>query len=372
MARTHGSLQARSCFVGRLLALPSVSDALALTANVYRRTKDYRCVGAVVGAAETSVRIAMTGAIPLAAPIIHSAGDWKVLDEWACRGLDSVEEMAPIVTKPTNEMVEDIQGRVLSLLAGTTTTTAADDEPLTLTSALTTRVHNTVELLSNTKRGRTAAEVAERLLEAAHFLLDYYLPPDEGDLQESNGRGGGVVTKASTLAHKTQLRLFRVTHSVIHPHHPDCDSSRPTQLVRCAARAAREWYWTPKPWLGVNHLTTVARIIYSLALHAYARLSAILQTLLPLVSSLDPRSAASVTARAMMDLCHIVAKITRKLLLRLAIFCMALEGEIMKIWAWSDYRLRCILTSWEQRERASTTMVWGLATIEEREESTTS
>ncbi|XP_071551556.1 perilipin-1-like isoform X3 [Panulirus ornatus] len=270
MARTHGSLQARSCFVGRLLALPSVSDALALTANVYRRTKDYRCVGAVVGAAETSVRIAMTGAIPLAAPIIHSAGDWKVLDEWACRGLDSVEEMAPIVTKPTNEMVEDIQGRVLSLLAGTTTTTAADDEPLTLTSALTTRVHNTVELLSNTKRGRTAAEVAERLLEAAHFLLDYYLPPDEGDLQESNGRGGGVVTKASTLAHKTQLRLFRVTHSVIHPHHPDCDSSRPTQL------------------------------------------------------------------------------------------------------AWSDYRLRCILTSWEQRERASTTMVWGLATIEEREESTTS
>ncbi|MPC93118.1 Perilipin-2 [Portunus trituberculatus] len=43
-------------------------------------------------------------ALPLAHPLVSQVGGWGTIDQWACRGLDRVEEAAPIITQPTKEV----------------------------------------------------------------------------------------------------------------------------------------------------------------------------------------------------------------------------------------------------------------------------
>lgn len=65
-------------------------------------------MGTALRVAEAGIRVATEGALPLAMPLLHPlvdrVGGWSTLDEWACRGLDRVEEAAPIITKPTDEV----------------------------------------------------------------------------------------------------------------------------------------------------------------------------------------------------------------------------------------------------------------------------
>lgn len=62
-------------------------------------------VRAALLAAEEGVRAAATGALPLAAPIVERVGGWEAVDDWACRGIDRVAQAAPIITKPTEEVM---------------------------------------------------------------------------------------------------------------------------------------------------------------------------------------------------------------------------------------------------------------------------
>ncbi|XP_042878935.1 perilipin-1-like [Penaeus japonicus] len=258
-------------FLERVLLLPALSDAFTLVSNAYQTTQDrHQYVGAALRAAETGIRVVTGGAVPLAKPILHPfvdrVGGWKVLDEWACRGLDRVEEAAPIITKPTDEIVSTARHRVLGAVAGN-----GAPHP-SLSAAVSTRATNTVDVIASSRGGRVATGAAERVLNAAHSLVDTYLPPREGDLHDTDGRDGTVGVKVIALASKTKLRLGRALHSLAHPHHAhddDCDArDRPGNfLVAFSRDCVTGWYSEvtrqPEPCETVPVVMRLARTSYA-------------------------------------------------------------------------------------------------------------
>ncbi|KAG7177121.1 uncharacterized protein LOC121868966 [Homarus americanus] len=242
----HREATATFTFITRLQALPAVQDALAMATRLYHTTKDYKCVGVVVGVAEGGVRAAaavLPLATPLTKPILQRVGGWEAVDEWACRGLNTVEEWVPVLRKSPREVTEQVvtstKEKVLSVVAGTDTV-----PPPTLTAALTARISHTVSVVSETRGGRTVVWVTEEVLAKAHTLVDHYMAPNACDLHDSDGREGGVVVKASTLGQKTIRRLYRITHDFVHPNSEDCNDTSATHLVARAGESAREWYAT--------------------------------------------------------------------------------------------------------------------------------
>ena len=73
-----------------------------ITTNILQ--KEHHYVGAALQAAEAGVSVVANTALPLAHPLLNQVGGWDTLDQWACRGLDRVEEVAPIITQPTKEV----------------------------------------------------------------------------------------------------------------------------------------------------------------------------------------------------------------------------------------------------------------------------
>lgn len=61
-------------------------------------------MGAALKVAEAGVCVAASTALPLASPLVESVGGWATLNQWACQGLDRIEQAAPLITKPTHEV----------------------------------------------------------------------------------------------------------------------------------------------------------------------------------------------------------------------------------------------------------------------------
>lgn len=57
-------------------------------------------------AAERGVRAGVTGALPLAQPLVERVGGWEAIDRWACNGLDRVQKAAPVIKLPTKEVMK--------------------------------------------------------------------------------------------------------------------------------------------------------------------------------------------------------------------------------------------------------------------------
>lgn len=58
----------------------------------------------MVGAAEISLRAAAAVAYPLSSPVLAGVGGWTTIDEWACRGLDTLENFLPALKQPTKQV----------------------------------------------------------------------------------------------------------------------------------------------------------------------------------------------------------------------------------------------------------------------------
>ncbi|XP_071544274.1 uncharacterized protein [Panulirus ornatus] len=231
-------------FKSRMMALPAFHDAFTLAASLYSATKDQQYVGVALKAAEVGVWAAANTALPLATPLVKLVGGWTTLEEWACRGLDRVEQAVPIITKPTVEIMATTRDLVLTTLAGE----KASNPPPTVATALTTRASRTVACLAQSRGGRVAVVVTDRLLDTAHGLLDSYLPPSKGDLHDSDGRDGSLRVKAVALADKTCRRFKRTVYTqlnVNHNHVLDDDDIVITfgHLVELGRRSLFSWYF---------------------------------------------------------------------------------------------------------------------------------
>ncbi|XP_042858379.1 perilipin-2-like isoform X2 [Penaeus japonicus] len=200
-------------FLARMMAIPALNDAFIFATHLYDNTKDSNeYVRAALLAAEEGVRAAATGALPLAAPIVERVGGWEAVDDWACRGIDRVAQAAPIITKPTEEIVSTTRERMLMAVAGTSTV------PSSLSAAISARASNTVEFMTTLSGGQAATGVAGRIVNVANTLLDRYLPAKPGDLKDTVVDSDSVGAKTAALLVKTRRRLYRTVHNVAYPH----------------------------------------------------------------------------------------------------------------------------------------------------------
>ncbi|KAG7177809.1 uncharacterized protein LOC121860097 [Homarus americanus] len=199
-------------FFARMMAIPAINDALTLATQVYDNTKRNEVMGAAIKAAETSMRVAATSALPLAAPILDRVGGWEAVDEWACRGLDRVEEAAPIIKKPTKEIVNRTRETVLGAVAGDKLIV-----PDTITEALVIRANRMMEVVTENVGVKAATNVAENALDTAHVLVNTYLPPGGGDKAHPDVSGAGVRERTLILARKTGHRLYRTALRMMRP-----------------------------------------------------------------------------------------------------------------------------------------------------------
>lgn len=230
-------------FTARVLALPVLTEAVHRALDVYEDTKTRNdAMGAALRAAEASMRVAASGAMPLATPIVNTVGGWGVVDEWACRGLDQMEKVAPIIKKQPREIIHSTRQTMLRAVADDNGTV-----PDSFSEAFTARANqavNIAEFMANSRGGTVVMNAAEQMLTSAHVLVDNYFPPLRGDRQGAGVPHGGVLIKVTSLLNKTQQRLYRSVYVLIRPPN-DRSLDGPisvSMLVDFGRRTAEELY----------------------------------------------------------------------------------------------------------------------------------
>ncbi|KYO30146.1 perilipin-3-like [Alligator mississippiensis] len=184
----------------RVASLPLVSSAYDMVSAAYASTKDsHPYMRSVCDVAEKGVKtlgaVAASGAQPLLAklePQISTANDY------ACKGLDKLEETLPILQQPTDKILSDTKELV------TSTVTGAKDALSSSVSAVSSRVTGAVDLTKGAVQGGvelTRAAVASgvstvmgsamgqmvasgmgAVLGKSEELVDHYLPMTDEEL----------------------------------------------------------------------------------------------------------------------------------------------------------------------------------------------
>ncbi|NXJ16694.1 PLIN3 protein, partial [Odontophorus gujanensis] len=91
--------------VTRVGSLPLVSSACSIVSSAYTSTKEsHPYVHSVCNAAEKGVRTLTAAAVSGAQPILTKLEPQiSTANEYACRGLDKLEEKLPILQQPTEK-----------------------------------------------------------------------------------------------------------------------------------------------------------------------------------------------------------------------------------------------------------------------------
>ncbi|KAK8400228.1 hypothetical protein O3P69_003139 [Scylla paramamosain] len=233
-------------FMQRLMhEVPSLQDALSL----YNTTKkDHHYVGAALHAAEAGLSIVANTALPLAYPLVNQVGGWGTLDQWACHGLDRVEEAAPIITQPTKEMMNKTHALVLKTIAGQREDTLHPIPLSTLSDALTLRALNTARVVAGTQAGMAVVGTAHRLLDKANTIVDTILPVEKWDhvVLDHDGRGGTFGVRVVVLKDKCRRRMKAKISDSLHvtanqPLKPDDLDITLGHLIELARRLMIDW-----------------------------------------------------------------------------------------------------------------------------------
>lgn len=118
MARGEGEQAEgiRSHFVERVVKLPIVHSAWDYAANTYTHIKESnKLVNFTLTNAERSVTFVAGQAKPV---VMKFEKQIQVVDSLACKGLGTLEEKVPFITKPADEIITDTTTTVYSRLEG--------------------------------------------------------------------------------------------------------------------------------------------------------------------------------------------------------------------------------------------------------------
>ncbi|XP_019368957.1 PREDICTED: perilipin-3-like isoform X3 [Gavialis gangeticus] len=184
----------------RVASLPLVSSAYDMVSAAYASTKDsHPYMRSVCDVAEKGVKtlgaVAASGAQPLLAklePQISSANDY------ACKGLDKLEETLPILQQPTDKILSDTKELV------TSTVTGAKDALSSSVSAVSSRMTGAVDFskgavqggveltraavasgmstVMGSAMGQMVASGVDAVLGKSEELVDHYLPMTDEEL----------------------------------------------------------------------------------------------------------------------------------------------------------------------------------------------
>ncbi|XP_044876221.1 perilipin-3-like isoform X1 [Mauremys mutica] len=188
--------------VGRVAGLPLVSSACEMASASYAATKEtYPAIKAVCEVAETGVRAITSAAIIGAQPILdHLEPQLAAANEYACRGLDRLEEQLPILQQPIEKVALDAQDLVRATMVGAkdavcSTATEAKDAVTSMVDVAKGAVQESVEVTKSavtssmstvmgSSMGQMAASGIDMALAKSEQLVDHYLPMTEEELAE--------------------------------------------------------------------------------------------------------------------------------------------------------------------------------------------
>ncbi|GFS89592.1 uncharacterized protein TNCV_3786791 [Trichonephila clavipes] len=185
-------------FLGRVSEIPVVNAAKEYSTAAYNQVKQMnRFTAAALSAAETAALYFAISAKPFLEKVQPQA---QMIDQLACTGLDAVQEKAPFLMKPPEELVDEARKLCSS-------TVEAGYQKVEDIKSMGT------ETLSNVKN--FGIQKANDALVGTEGLVDRYLPPAFGEgSQEPAVEGDSVPERASKLTSKIGLRLYG--HGVKH------------------------------------------------------------------------------------------------------------------------------------------------------------
>ncbi|NXC46819.1 PLIN3 protein, partial [Penelope pileata] len=230
--------------VNRVTNLPLLNSAFNLVSSAYSHTKEtHPCLSGVCSVAETVAAVAVGSVVGGAQPILNQLDSQiSLVNEYACKGLDQLEENLPFLQQPADKVLSDtkqlVSTKVISAMdaaceakeamAGKVTeavdlTKNAVGESVKLTrSMVTSGVNNAMEAA---QVGQAVAGGVESVLGMSEDLVDHYLPMTEEELGELatavEGLGMASVeeqkqqqsyfVRLGSLSNKVRHRAYRLS-----------------------------------------------------------------------------------------------------------------------------------------------------------------
>ncbi|NWI63109.1 PLIN3 protein, partial [Todus mexicanus] len=193
--------------VNRVSSLPLLNSAFSLVSSAYNHTKEtHPCLSGVCNVAETVAAVAVGSMVGGAQPILNQLEPQIALvNEYACKGLDQLEENLPFLQQPADKVISDtkqlVSTKVTSAMDAACEARAAVADKVTeavdltknvvgdsvkLTrSMVTSTVNSAVEAAQGAKDlavGQAVAGGMESVLGISEDLVDVYLPVTEEEL----------------------------------------------------------------------------------------------------------------------------------------------------------------------------------------------
>ncbi|NXW89741.1 PLIN2 protein, partial [Alopecoenas beccarii] len=222
--------------VSRVVNLPLVSSTYDMVSTAYTTTKDnYPCLKSVCEIAEKGVKtitsVAMTGAMPI---IQKLEPQIAVANNYACIGLDKIEERLPILNQPTDKVVANAKDAVVGAreAVATTVTGAKETVAHTITGVVgktKEAVQDSVEMTKSVVNGSINTVLGSRVVQMvssgvdsaltkSETLVDQYLPLTEAELEKEatkvEGFEAGVqkpsyYIRLGSLSSKLRTRAYQ-------------------------------------------------------------------------------------------------------------------------------------------------------------------
>ncbi|NXK78119.1 PLIN2 protein, partial [Amazona guildingii] len=196
----------------RVVNLPLVSSTYDMVSTAYSTTKDnHPYLKSVCEIAEKGVKTITSVAVTSAMPIIQKLEPQIVVaNNYACIGLDKIEERLPILNQPSDKVVANAKGVVVGAREAVTTTVSGAKETVahTITGVMgKTReaMQDSVEMTKSVVNGSINTVLGSRVLQIvssgvdsaltkSETLVDQYLPLTEAELEKEAGKVEGFET----------------------------------------------------------------------------------------------------------------------------------------------------------------------------------
>ncbi|XP_038626636.1 perilipin-5 [Tachyglossus aculeatus] len=181
--------------VSRITGLPLVSSTYDLVSAAYSAHKEqHPYLHSVCGVAERGVLGLAAVAVSSAQPLLtRLEPQIATANEYACRGLDKLEEKLPFLHQPSEKVVSSARGAVSSGVSGMVDLARRGRRwSVELTSAV---VAGGVDAALGTRVGRMVTEGVGAVLGRSEELLDHLLPLSDEELAKlAEAAGGPTVT----------------------------------------------------------------------------------------------------------------------------------------------------------------------------------
>ncbi|NXF55465.1 PLIN3 protein, partial [Oceanites oceanicus] len=222
----------------RVASLPLVSSAYGMVSTAYASTKEsHPYVKSVCDVAEKGVKTLTAAAVSGAQPILTKLEPQiSTANEYACKGLDKLEEKLPILQQPTEKLISDTKQLVTSTVTGakdvlTSTMAGAKD---VVTSRVTGvmdmtkgAVQGSMELTKSavssgvsTVMGSTVGQMVVSgmgsVLEKSEELVDHYLPMTDEELADLATAVEGFETEQQKQQQSYFVRLGSLSTKLRH------------------------------------------------------------------------------------------------------------------------------------------------------------